>query len=180
MPIESVENDETKTSEIFEYFVNYILAESLYNQNLILTNLIKRMVDSRKSDIDNLENEIIINKEKIAFSRITGETTAQARIDTVKKFWDDVNTPIFLGNPAAAGMGLNLQIAHLEVYMANWYRPDVRSQSEDRLHRHGQKNPVTVIDIVAKHTIENKILNTLISKIEIENQILTINELRGE
>jgi SNF2 family DNA or RNA helicase len=122
----------------------------------------------------------LLNKRTIKHGIITGSTSASDRIQIINTFQNDNSSKIFLANPEAAGLGTNLQIAHLEIYMSNWYKPDIRDQSEDRLHRKGQKNAVTVIDLVSVNTIESHILNSLRKKINLENQILTMKHLQGE
>ena len=64
--------------------------------------------------------------------------------------------------------------------MANWSKPETRLQAIDRLHRIGQKNAVSVIDIVMEESIDVTILRNLTSGIKMENRVLTGNELKGK
>lgn len=121
-----------------------------------------------------------LKREKIEFVTITGSVTGSKRITEIERFKTDPNCRIFLGNPAAAGLGLNLQCACLEVFMANWYRPNIRAQAEDRCHRAGQKNAVTIVDLVTSGTIEKRILSNLQRQIDLEGQILSMRDLTGE
>ena len=58
------------------------------------------------------------------------------------------------------------------IYFSNGYDLEVRLQSEDRAHRIGQTNKVTYVDIIAKDTIDEKILQALRSKIDISAKVM--------
>ena len=118
-----------------------------------------------------------LDAEKIDHVLVYGKTSAEARAAAITKFTTDANCKVFISNPSVGGIGLNLTCAHLEVFMSNWYQPDVRDQAEDRCHRQGQTNGVTIIDLIAENTIEAKILRDLRAKISTENAILSPKEL---
>ena len=84
-----------------------------------------------------------------------------------------------VANPEVAGIGLNMTWGTLAIIMASWYKPDTRLQLIDRMHRIGQKNAVTVIDLITKHTLENKILHSLRNNINVENIIIKMSHLEG-
>lgn len=69
-------------------------------------------------------------------------------------------------NPQAAGTGFNLVEAHTTIYYSNDFNLGNRFQSEARNHRPGQKNVVTYYDLVARNTVDEKILGSLRDKIE--------------
>lgn len=56
---------------------------------------------------------------------------------------------IVVGSPYAGGKGLTLTAAHTVVYLSNGYSLGARLQSEDRVHRAGQRNVVSYFDLVA-------------------------------
>ena len=56
---------------------------------------------------------------------------------------------------------LNLQFCHKIIYLSNDWDLGTRLQSEDRVHRYGQKHDVDIIDICAADTIDEKILDCL-------------------
>ena len=58
------------------------------------------------------------------------------------------------------------------IYYSNGYDLEKRLQSQDRIHRIGQKKPVTYIDIIAEETIDNKIVKALRNKINIATEIM--------
>ena len=57
------------------------------------------------------------------------------------------------------------------VYYSNNYDLEKRIQSEDRAHRIGQKNKVLYIDIMAKGTVDQKIIQSLRNKVNIAKEI---------
>ena len=60
--------------------------------------------------------------------------------------------------------GLNLQFCNYVIYYSNDFSWETRSQSEDRVHRQGQKNKVHYIDIIARNTIDERIYSCLQEK----------------
>lgn len=71
---------------------------------------------------------------------------------------------IFIGHPKSGGTGLTLHAAQTVIYYSNSFSLEARKQSEDRAHRIGQKSNVTYIDLVARDTIEEKIIEALQQK----------------
>lgn len=70
-----------------------------------------------------------------------------------------------------AGVGLNLQAADLQIFVDLPTTPMQRNQCVDRLHRIGQKNNVTIIDVLAKGTVDETILKRLKQKIGLSDFI---------
>lgn len=71
-----------------------------------------------------------------------------------------------VANPAAGGTGLNLQGDDVRtvVYYSNSFNALDRWQSEDRTHRIGTKNTVTYFDLIARKTVDARILANLRNK----------------
>jgi len=65
---------------------------------------------------------------------------------------------VFLISLKAGGTGLNLTAADYVIHMDPWWKPAVEDQASDRAHRIGQTRPVTIYRLVAKDTIEEKIV----------------------
>ena len=102
-----------------------------------------------------------------------GDTPDDERQRIVEKFQDkNSKLKFFVGNPATAGYGLTLTEADLVVYYANDFNLETRAQSEDRAHRIGQKNNVTYVDLITDGTIDEKIVTSLQSKIDISAKVL--------
>ena len=72
----------------------------------------------------------------------------------------------------AGGTGLNLTSADIVIHFDPWWKPAVEDQATDRAHRIGQKNVVEVIKLIAKGTIEEKIVELQDTKRELISKIL--------
>ena len=82
-----------------------------------------------------------------------------------------------VATPAAGGLGMNWQVATLVIYASNNWDLAQRLQSEDRAHRKGQTKSVTYVDITTRGTVEEKIIHSLRTKMDIATT-LTGEELR--
>ncbi|WP_234123625.1 DEAD/DEAH box helicase [Clostridium hydrogenum] len=98
-----------------------------------------------------------ISLDGITYSYLDGSVPSQKRMEMTKKFNEGENS-VFLISLKAGGTGLNLTSADVVVHFDPWWNPAVEDQATDRAHRIGQKNVVQVIKIVAKGTIEEKII----------------------
>ena len=65
---------------------------------------------------------------------------------------------MFLVSLKAGGTGLNLTSADIVIHFDPWWNPAVEDQATDRAHRIGQENVVEVIKLIARGTIEEKIV----------------------
>jgi superfamily II DNA or RNA helicase len=91
----------------------------------------------------------------IPFCYLDGATKDRASV--VDRFQAG-ETPVFLISLKAGGVGLNLTAADTVVHFDPWWNPAVENQATDRAHRIGQKNVVTSYKLIARGTIEEKIL----------------------
>lgn len=98
-----------------------------------------------------------LTAEGISFSYLDGSVPSEKRMNLVKAF-NDGGDSVFLISLKAGGTGLNLTSADVVIHFDPWWNPAVEEQATDRAHRIGQKNVVSVIKIIAKGTIEEKIL----------------------
>jgi SNF2 family DNA or RNA helicase len=102
-----------------------------------------------------------------------GDTTAEERSDIVDKFQDpESELRFFVGQPRTGGYGLTLTEAHTMIYYSNGYDLEVRLQSEARIDRYGQKNKMTYIDLSTPGTVDEKIVDALLKKMDIANEVL--------
>lgn len=114
-----------------------------------------------------------LKENEIEHVILHGDVAPADRPKIINKFRREPDIRCLIANPEVAGMGLTLVESHLAVVMTNWFKPDTRSQLIDRLHRIGQTEPVTVIDLVTPQTLEGRILHSLKNDIEIEGQLIT-------
>jgi len=94
---------------------------------------------------------------------ITGATDNEKRFNEVKRFQDG-NTLLFIGNLAAAGVGITLTRGSNCVLAELDYSPSVLVQAVSRLHRMTQKNPVNVYYFVVDGSLEESIIESVVRK----------------
>ncbi len=97
-----------------------------------------------------------LEKNEIAYDRLDGAT--KNRQEIVDKFQSPDGPPVLLLSLKAGGTGLNLTAADHVVLLDPWWNPAVEDQAADRTHRIGQTKPVFVYRIVARDTVEERIL----------------------
>ncbi len=104
--------------------------------------------------LDYLEPEL--KTADIAFTRLDGST--KDRRSVVASFQDPEGPPVLLISLKAGGTGLNLTAADHVFLLDPWWNPAAEDQAADRAHRMGQDRPVMVYRLVAKDTVEERIL----------------------
>lgn len=102
--------------------------------------------------------------------RYDGETSEDERL-AARRAFQAGTTRFFVGNPAAAGVGLTLTAASTVIYFSNSFNLEDRLQSEDRAHRIGQTRAVTYIDLVANGTVDTRIVSTLRKKLDVASLV---------
>ncbi|UOF78050.1 ATP dependent DNA helicase [Caudoviricetes sp.] len=100
-----------------------------------------------------------------------GPNDDNTRTKSLSDFVDGDATD-FVGTTSTGGKGITLTVASYEIYYSNGYSLANRLQSEDRCHRIGQKNNVTIIDLVAIKTCDEKILESHKMKKDLANEVL--------
>jgi SNF2 family DNA or RNA helicase len=110
---------------------------------------------------------------------IFGEVSVEDRRQAVKRIQEDPETRFLVANPTTGGFGLTLTACNTVIYYSNNYNLEVRMQSEDRAHRLGQKGSVVYVDIVAKNTLDEAIMKSLINKGKIAAKTLGEEELKS-
>jgi hypothetical protein len=107
--------------------------------------------------------EPIIRRVGLGYVKLTGDVPSSKRGDLIQQFFDDPQCRVFLSTDAG-GVGLNLQAASLVINLDLPWNPAVLEQRIARAHRHGQQHSVQVINLIAKGTIEERMLDTLSAK----------------
>lgn len=92
----------------------------------------------------------------ISFSRIDGGTSDRERV--VREFQALDGPNVLLLSLKAGGVGLNLTAADHVYIVDPWWNPAVEDQAADRAYRIGQENPVLVHRLVARDTVEERVL----------------------
>lgn len=102
-----------------------------------------------------------------------GKTEMSDRSRIEDRYCGDTKMRFFVGNPVAAGLGLTLISGENDVmlYYSGTNAYIDRAQSEDRAHRIGQNNSVTVADFVMERTVDEVIQASIQAKMSIEEYI---------
>lgn len=105
---------------------------------------------------------------------IDGSVKSKDRMSIVERFNED-DTDCFLITLKSDGTGLNLVGADTVIYLDIWWNPQVENQATDRAHRIGQTKNVSVIKLITKGTIEEKII-----ELQDKKKILSENLIEGK
>ncbi|MEE9397686.1 MAG: DEAD/DEAH box helicase [Methylococcales bacterium] len=144
----------------------------------LISNRHKALVFSQFVDHLTLLQELL-DRKGISYQYLDGATTIPKRKAAVKAFQSGEGD-LFLISLKAGGAGLNLTAADYVVHMDPWWNPAVEDQASDRAHRIGQKRPVTIYRLVAKGTIEDKIVDLHRHKRDLANSLLEGGEISGK
>jgi SNF2 family DNA or RNA helicase len=111
-----------------------------------------------------------MDEDGVGYAYLDGST--KDRQSVVEAFQSDDGPPVFLISLKAGGSGLNLTAADTVIHFDPWWNPAVEDQATDRAHRIGQTRVVTTYRLVAKGTIEEKILELGEKKRELVGAVL--------
>lgn len=115
-----------------------------------------------------------LDAEGIVYEYLDGRT--RDREARVNRFQNDAACPVFLISLKAGGHGLNLTAADYVYLLDPWWNPAVEAQAIDRAHRIGQSRHVIATRVIARDTIEAKILQLQDSKRALADAILTADK----
>lgn len=104
--------------------------------------------------------------------RFDGSVNMKTRMKNLEYFKNEAK--YLVANRSCAGYSLNLQFCSNIIYYSNNWNLATRLQSEDRVHRIGQENPIDIMDIYAYDTLDERISNCLYRK---ENLLEHIKEM---
>ena len=158
---ENYTGDRVKIDELLR-----VVKESIDNNHKIL------IFSSFKRVLDNVKE--LFAKNNITYYMIDGSVKSKDRMDMVEKFNSD-DTNCFLITLKSGGTGLNLTGADTVIHLDIWWNPQVENQATDRAHRIGQTKTVSVIKLVTKGTIEERII-----ELQDKKKILSENLIEGK
>ncbi len=111
-----------------------------------------------------------LDKEGITYEYLDGKTRdRQARVEN---FQTNPDCKLFLISLKAGGLGLNLTAAEYVYLLDPWWNPAVEAQAIDRAHRIGQANQVFAYRLIAKDTVEEKVLQLQNTKRDLADAII--------
>lgn len=111
-----------------------------------------------------------LDAEGIGYAYLDGKT--KSRQAEVEKFQNEATAPVFLISLKAGGTGLNLTAAEYVFLLDPWWNPAVEAQAIDRAHRIGQASTVFACRLIAKDTVEERVLELQKSKRELAEAII--------
>ena len=112
-----------------------------------------------------------LDVNRIPYAYLDGRTRdRQARVE---QFQNDPTTNLFLISLKAGGLGLNLHAAEYVYLLDPWWNPAVEAQAIDRAHRIGQTRQVFAYRLIARDTVEEKVLELQQSKRDLADAIIS-------
>ena len=111
-----------------------------------------------------------LDKLGIVYEYLDGQT--RNRQEHVERFQNDPACKLFLISLKAGGVGLNLTAADYVFILDPWWNPAVEAQAIDRAHRIGQHRQVFAYRLIAKDTVEEKVLELQARKRELADAII--------
>lgn len=123
-----------------------------------------------------------LDEVNLTYEYLDGKTRDRAA--RVERFQAN-GCPLFLVSLKAGGLGLNLTAAEYVFLLDPWWNPAVEAQAIDRAHRIGQTRPVFAFRLIARNTVEEKVLELQASKRQLADAIVRadvslIRDLRRE
>ena len=114
-------------------------------------------------DVMDVAEETFARRE-LRYTSIRGDQTPKAREKAIESFVNDPDVQVIVCSLAAAGVGVNLQVASNVVLSELSWTDAEQTQAIDRVHRIGQSDPVTAWRIIAAQTIDTRIAELIDSK----------------
>jgi SNF2 family DNA or RNA helicase len=154
--------DPSAKLDLLDEQLEELLAEKhkalVFSQFTSLLDLVRRRLDARG----------------VVYEYLDGKTRDRAA--RVERFQSDDACGLFLISLKAGGCGLNLTAADYVFILDPWWNPAVEAQAVDRAHRIGQRRSVTAYRLIARDTVEEKILELQASKRELADAIVRADE----
>ena len=117
------------------------------------------------------EVKAMLDRKHYRYLYMDGQTELDERRTLVEQFQNG-DCPLFIASLKAGGLGLNLTAANYVIILDPWWNPAIENQAMDRAHRIGQRRTVTVIRLISRHTLEEKILRLHETKQNLSDEML--------
>jgi len=112
-----------------------------------------------------------LDEDGVSYEYLDGKT--KDREGRVHHFQTDPDCRLFLISLKAGGVGLNLTAADYVFILDPWWNPAAEAQAVDRTHRIGQTKHVFAYRLIAKDTVEERVLELQARKKELADAIIT-------
>lgn len=107
----------------------------------------------------------LLEKKGIGYSVVRGGV--KNRDEEIRRFQEDDDCRVFVGQIAAAGLGITLTAASTMVFYSLDYSMSNFEQAKARIHRVSQKENCLYIYLIAKNTVDRKVLRSLRNKVDL-------------
>lgn len=114
----------------------------------------------------------MLEKKKVSHGLIYGATPMDARGEMVESFQTDPTVKVFVAQVQTAGLGITLHAANTAIFYSLDYSFANYDQCRARIHRIGQENRCTYIHLVARMTVDEKVLAALAEKKSLADQVV--------
>lgn len=147
-----IEREWTSESSKIAYVMNHFSAE------LARDHTSKALIFSQwRGSLDAVGKAL--TQRHITFLRVDGTvSSAKTRSDYQDRFNNDASIQVMLSSLNCSSEGINLQGANIVYLLDLWWNDAKESQAAHRSHRVGQTRPVSIYHIVARNTIEERVL----------------------
>lgn len=142
------------------------------NQKVIIYSNWTQITDVARERLEKLYRGVVI----------TGQTSADDRQKAVDKFQNDDKCMFCIGTIGALGTGLTLTAATVEIFLDEPWTRAAKEQAEDRAHRVGTTQNITIYTIMCKDTIDEKIHEIVMEKGEMSDALVDgkANSIKAE
>jgi SNF2 family DNA or RNA helicase len=112
----------------------------------------------------------LLEKGKVGYSLIMGGI--KEREKQVRRFQQDADCTVFVGQVQTAALGITLTAASDLVFYSTDYSMSNYEQARARIHRAGQKKPCTYYHLIAKGTVDEKVMKALRTKADLARTLV--------
>ncbi len=168
------ETDKTLNKELTEGIIlrQYVSTE-MVNKTINLTN---SMIEKGKKVVIacSFENEIQLFKEYYGDKAVIykGGMSIKQKDEAKRKFMEEPEVMVFIGNIIAAGVGLTLTVSHICVFNSFSWVPGDNLQMMDRVHRISQKHEVSIYFQLYRNTIYQEMWDKVMGKAMIIDSVI--------
>lgn len=106
----------------------------------------------------------MLEKKGIGYAAVRGGV--KDRAEEIRRFQEDSDCMVLIGQIAAAGLGITLTAASMMVFYSDYSMSNFE-QAKARIHRVSQKNDYLYIYLIAKGTVDRKVLKSLRNKVDL-------------
>lgn len=114
--------------------------------------------------------EALLKKKGIGYATVRGGV--KDREEEIRRFQEDSDCRVFVGQIAAAGLGITLTAASTMVFYSLDYSMSNFEQAKARIHRVSQTENCHYIYLVAKGTVDTKVLRALRQKVDLAKSLV--------